>query len=267
MHSTDYARYVEVMKIEFDANWIKPLKEKNLLQTVADFYRLKREELLAIEAVDATKIDLFFQSLETKKTIQLAKFFYAINIAYTFEAGSKILAYRFKTIENFLAAEQELNSNHPEMIDTYTCLLAPLASTSMKDCKPLIRDLMQYLNILPEENTRKLEGIVFCYVKDLSIITKIEIERNGGTIFYKQFRGGIRWQNKYGYLLMTPDPKIDYLIINKKKLINHKNLAHNLEVLDFVQHLENVGTKIISDRDFWIQFELEHPISNYFSNH
>lgn len=82
--------------------------DAGLVKSVADFYKLTKEQLLTLPLTGDKKANNLLESLEnSKKDIQLNRFIYALSIQECGESTAKNLAKHFETIENVMNASIE----------------------------------------------------------------------------------------------------------------------------------------------------------------
>lgn len=85
------------------------LVEAGYLKSVADFYTLTREQLLALEGIKDKSADNMLKGIEASKQRPLWRLLCGLNIRYVGEKTAQILAQAFGTMDALLAAsEQEI---------------------------------------------------------------------------------------------------------------------------------------------------------------
>lgn len=83
---------------------LEQLFAAGLLSTVADIYRLTREQLLAIDRMGEKSADNLLSSIAASKNVSLQKFLVSLGVKYSGVGTAKRLANRFGTIEAIMAA-------------------------------------------------------------------------------------------------------------------------------------------------------------------
>jgi DNA ligase (NAD+) len=83
------------------------LVEKDLVRSVADLYRLTREQLIGLERMGGKSADNLLQALERSKTPDLDRLLYALGIREVGEVTARSLARHFGTLERITAASEE----------------------------------------------------------------------------------------------------------------------------------------------------------------
>ncbi|GHO91624.1 DNA ligase [Reticulibacter mediterranei] len=83
------------------------LLEAGYIQNVADFYRLTRDQLLAMEGVKEKSADNMLKAIEASKHRSLSRLLFGLNIRYVGEKTAQILAGHFLTMDRLLEASEE----------------------------------------------------------------------------------------------------------------------------------------------------------------
>lgn len=81
---------------------IEQLVDKNLVQTVADLYELKHEQLANLDLMGETSANNILQAIENSKKITLSKFLFSLGIIGIGEVAAQALAKHFENLENIL---------------------------------------------------------------------------------------------------------------------------------------------------------------------
>lgn len=71
---------------------IAVLRQAGLLQSPADFYRLRREDLVRLEGIGARKADRLLAEIERSKRVELWRLLHGLSIAQVGPANAKVLA-------------------------------------------------------------------------------------------------------------------------------------------------------------------------------
>jgi len=80
---------------------------ENVIQTVADLFTLKKEDLVQLERMGDKSADNLIRSIEKSKDIPLKKFLFALGIEHTGENASDLISRAFGTLERIMNAEKE----------------------------------------------------------------------------------------------------------------------------------------------------------------
>jgi|SRR5690625_1797271 len=83
---------------------IQQLFKANLVETIADLYRLKREELLVLERMGEKSVDNLLRAIETSKDNSLEKLIFGLGIRHIGAKAAQILAAHFETMEALQSA-------------------------------------------------------------------------------------------------------------------------------------------------------------------
>jgi DNA ligase (NAD+) len=86
---------------------IDMLVEKNMINRLADLFRLDRQKLIELERMGEKSADNLLQSLESSKNTTFAKFLYSLGIREVGEATAQNLAKSFGSLDKLLEASVE----------------------------------------------------------------------------------------------------------------------------------------------------------------
>ncbi|WP_458414923.1 NAD-dependent DNA ligase LigA [Schinkia sp. CFF1] len=86
---------------------ITQLFAANLIEDVADIYKLDRDELLQLERMGAKSVDNLLQAIEASKENSLEKLLFGLGIRHVGAKAAKTLAQQFETIETLQKATME----------------------------------------------------------------------------------------------------------------------------------------------------------------
>jgi DNA ligase (NAD+) len=86
---------------------VEQLIDKGLVKTVADLYRLDRDELAALERMGERSADNLLAQIERSKQTTLARFLLALGVPQVGEATAELLAESFGTIDAIVDADPE----------------------------------------------------------------------------------------------------------------------------------------------------------------
>jgi len=105
---------------------ITQLFEHELVEDVADIYRLEREELLKLERMGEKSVDNLLKAIEVTKTNSLEKLLFGLGIRHVGAKAAKTLAMNFETMEQIqratkeqLEAVDEIGTKMADAIATY----------------------------------------------------------------------------------------------------------------------------------------------------
>ncbi|GAC1397015.1 MAG: NAD-dependent DNA ligase LigA [Ktedonobacteraceae bacterium] len=83
------------------------LVEAGYVKTVADFYSLTRDQLLALEGVKAKSADNMLTAIEASKQRPLWRLLFGLNIRYMGEKAAQLITSAFQSMDRLLAASEE----------------------------------------------------------------------------------------------------------------------------------------------------------------
>lgn len=182
---------------------IENFVDHKILKGFSDFYRLKKEDILALDRQGEKSAENIIKSIENSKAPTLARLIFALGIRFVGEQTAKHLADHFITMENFLAATEENLIGVPEIgpkvaKSILTWVENPELVQQVKD--------MQKLGVKTVNPVRaqegKLSGLSFLITGTLPVKrddAKDVIEKNGGKIL-----GSV--SSKLDYLVVGDDP-------------------------------------------------------------
>ncbi|TAM45421.1 MAG: NAD-dependent DNA ligase LigA [Gammaproteobacteria bacterium] len=94
---------------------VEQLVEKRMIATVADLYRLKQDELAALERMGEKSAQNLLDNIEHSKDTTLARFLYALGVPQVGEATAEALAEHFGTVEALMEADKETLEQVPNI--------------------------------------------------------------------------------------------------------------------------------------------------------
>jgi DNA ligase (NAD+) len=86
---------------------VQQLVEKGLVKTVADIYRLKKDELAGLERMAEKSAQNLLDQIEKSKTTTLARFLHALGVPQVGEATAQLLADQFGSLDDIMDADRE----------------------------------------------------------------------------------------------------------------------------------------------------------------
>ncbi|CDQ41720.1 MULTISPECIES: NAD-dependent DNA ligase LigA [Virgibacillus] len=168
------------------------LFQANLVKTIADIYRLDREELLKLERMGEKSVDNLLHAIEVSKDNSLERLLFGLGIRFVGSKAAKTLAMEFETMEKLQQATYEdlleINEIGDKMADS---IAQYFQEQQVVDLLNELRELginMTYLGIKPtaqsEESMFNDKTIVL--TGKMEIYTRSEakelIEGLGGTV-------------------------------------------------------------------------------------
>lgn len=86
---------------------VAQLFQENLIETIADLYRLDREELLKLERMGEKSVQNLLEAIEASKSNSLERLLFGLGIRFIGAKAAKILAMEFETMESLQKATYE----------------------------------------------------------------------------------------------------------------------------------------------------------------
>jgi DNA ligase (NAD+) len=167
---------------------------KPLIYTIADLYRLKREQLLGLERVGEKTADALLAQIKRSKQAGLARVLLGLGIRFVGERTAQLLAAHFGSMEELERAATRSPEKATEALEEVTEVGPKVAQAiveffSVEKNKDLVRDLTSLgLTMTAEKRvtTSTLEGLTFVLTGTLPNLTrelaKEKIESAGGRV-------------------------------------------------------------------------------------
>ena len=158
---------------------VQQLVDKDMVKTVADIYRLRKDELADLERMAEKSAQNLLDQIEKSKNTTLARFLHALGIPQVGEATAQLLADQFGSMDDIMDASREtLEQIHgigPTMAeDIYSFF-------HEKHNRGVIRDLLKAGIHWPKparvKRSTALTGKTFVLTGGLSTMTRDEAKR------------------------------------------------------------------------------------------
>ncbi|WP_404451333.1 NAD-dependent DNA ligase LigA [Virgibacillus necropolis] len=133
------------------------LFQEKLIQTIADLYRLKREDLLHLERMGEKSVDNLLQAIEKSKDNSLEKLLFGLGVRFVGAKAAKTLAANFETMEKLQHASYEELISIDEIGEKMADSIAQYFSE--EEVADLIKELNE-LNVNMTYNGPKQQDIV-----------------------------------------------------------------------------------------------------------
>jgi DNA ligase (NAD+) len=158
---------------------VQQLVDKDMVQTVADIYRLKKDELAGLERMAEKSAQNLLEQIEKSKNTTLARFLHALGIPQVGEATAQLLADQFGSMDDIINADREtLEQIHgigPAMAEDISSFFHE------KHNRGVIRDLLKAGIHWPKpariKKSTALTGKTFVLTGGLSTMTRDEAKR------------------------------------------------------------------------------------------
>lgn len=142
---------------------IDQLCDAGLVETFSDLYKIKKDQLLALERQGEKSAQNILDSIESSKKSTLGKFIYALGIRFVGEQTARVLAAEFGTMDSFLDTQQErlleINDVGPKVAASITTALKK--DSFKKEVKLLLKSGIEFETIeIAKESPIKGKTIV-----------------------------------------------------------------------------------------------------------
>ena len=205
---------------------IETLVDNKLISGFSDLYRLKKDELLALDRQGEKSVENILNSIELSKKSTLAKFIYALGIRFVGEQTAKLLTDHFVTVENFLKATKDELETIPE--------IGPKVSTSILTAledRGFVKEVLALSTFIDfEKPKRSKEGPLSG--KSFLITGTLPIKRNDAQEIIEAKGGKLLSgvSSKLNYLIAGEEPgsKVDKALSLEVKIISWDELLKML---------------------------------------
>ena len=171
---------------------IKMLYDNGLVRNVADFYDLRREQLIGLGAEGSAPIqdkgaDNILSAIDLSRKVPFERVVFALGIRYVGEVGAKKLAHYFKNIDALMAATRDDLLQVDDIGDvTADAVAAFFADPLMRSVVERLRTAGLQMHMAETSVGSQLNGLVFVvsgvferYSRDE---IKASIEQHGGKV-------------------------------------------------------------------------------------
>lgn len=176
--------------------------DAGLLRSPADFYRLKWEDLAALERCGEKVARKLVKEVDKKRSLELGTFVRALGIPELGKKVSELLANQYGTLDAVLAlSEAELAASHG-----VGSVIARTVVEGLKELRPLIDDLRQHVELSAPArggSTGPLAGKSFVFTGKMVAFARSEAEK--------------RVRSLGGAVLGAVSKGLDYLVVGADK--------------------------------------------------
>ena len=152
-----------------------------LVERVSDLYRLTREDLLSLERFGEKSTENLLHSIEESRKQTLARFLYALGIPLVGEHISRVLAGRYRTLDDLMSADEEELLGIKEIGPRVARSLATFfwEERNRRVIEEIRDQGLQLENPLfqPADEEQPLEGRTFVFTGSLEEWTRKEVKR------------------------------------------------------------------------------------------
>lgn len=172
---------------------ISQLVDKNLVKTVWDIYYLKKHDLLSLDRMAEKSVDKILKNIKNTTRIPFEKVLAAICIPNTGHSISKLLAYKFKNIDNLMNCNKDDLSSIEGIGDkTADTIINYFKRSETKEFIEKLKENNIQLEIIDIEkstddlNNAPLKGMSFVVTGSFQDYSRNQIEeiivKNGGSL-------------------------------------------------------------------------------------
>lgn len=199
---------------------VEQLVDEKVIHHVADIYHLQIAELEVLERMGEKSAQNLLKQIEKSKSTTLPRFLYSLGIREVGEATAKLLAQHFKTLENFLAADEEsLQTIHDVGPVVAAHIIKFLKQNHNREVIKALCDAGVHWPAIKAESQLPLTGKTFVITGTLTDMSRDEakeaLEKLGGKV-----TGSV--SAKTSYVVVGADPGSKY----------DKALQLNVPILD-----------------------------------
>lgn len=188
------------------------LVEEELVQALADLYRLEKTQLLALDGFADRKAQNLLDALEASKSRPLHRVIYALGIRYVGKTTAKLLTRRFTSMEALAEASreqfEEVDGVGEEIATSLEKWFATEANWALVQELKTLGLAMESQNADAKEQALPFEGLTFVLTGTLPNFTRREakqfIEAAGGRV-----TGSISGNTDYLVVGKNPGSKVD----------------------------------------------------------
>lgn len=167
-------------------NIIQQLLDKNLINNIADIYELNFEDIASLKKNGKKFAQNLIDSINKSKENDLYRLITALGIRHVGEKASKVLARKYKTMENLQNANFEQLSQINDIGEVMAnSIIEFFMQEQTKDLIEKLKNAGVNMNCLEEESDdKRFEGKTFVLTGSLELFTRKEaediIEKLGG---------------------------------------------------------------------------------------
>jgi DNA ligase (NAD+) len=134
---------------------LRQLLDRGLVRSMADLYRLTREDLLGCERMGEKSSDNLLTAIAASKERPLARFLYALGIRHVGEHLARVLARQFGSLEELAAADREqllaIHEVGPQVADS-------VVDFFQKERNRQILDELRQAGVVPRTEVKRAGG-------------------------------------------------------------------------------------------------------------
>ncbi len=193
---------------------IETLVDQKLVKCFSDLYKLKSDQLLALDRQGEKSVQNVLSSIKKSQQTQLSRFIHALGIRFVGEQTAKLLAAHYGTMDEFLGSTEEELLKVPEV--------GPKVAKAILDW------------IRNPKNKKEVNELLISGVKIITVSKKQDGPFNGksflitGTLPVKRDEAQDWIEKNGGKILSSVSSKLDFLVVGDdpgSKLIKAQSLG------------------------------------------
>ncbi len=226
--------FIKVIECDgFGEKLIEQLYDNGFVQDAADFYSLKKQDLLELERMGEILATKLIRNLEERKTLALETFLRALGIRELAKHSSKILVREFGSLSKIReVSEEDLSAIH-----SIGPIIAKEVTQGLKRKKALIEKLLKKITLIEGKNktaSGKLSGQTFLFTGTLAAMDRKEAEA--------------QVKERGGEIASGVTKDLDYLVIGSEGYKNREKGNKWLKAEKLIQ--QGASLQIISEEEF-----------------
>lgn len=205
--------------------WVQKLAENRVLKDIADFYLLKKEDLLKFDRMGEKLADNMIKTIQSRKKISFNRFILSLGIRYVGEHISKIIARSYSSLLKLKEASLD------ELINIHE--IGPKAGESI------------YNFFKEEKNNIVIEklfkaGVTIEYNKQISSkLNNVSIVVTGGLVHYTRHEIKNVIQDNGGHFSNSVSKKTDYVLAGENPGSKYKKAKElNIKIINENEFIE-----------------------------
>lgn len=167
---------------------IRQFIEAGFIKTVADFYTLKKEDILSLEGFKEKSVSNILNAIELSKNKNLSSLLFGLGIRHIGNKAAKVIANNFRTMDNIIAATKEqlceINDIGEIMAESLVDFFKK--EGNINEIEKLKAAGVNMTQFEEEGASDKLSGKTFVVTGTMETMTRDEIknliEKNGGKV-------------------------------------------------------------------------------------
>ena len=208
------------------------LVDRGLVKDLADIYYLKKEDLLKLPGFAEKSATKLIEAIERSKRRPLARFLYAIGIPNVGEYTAKVLAKKFKTLENIMKASYEdllkIEGFGPETARSIYEFFRD--ENNLRVLEKMFKAGVSPIEEMEEEKESPIKDKVFVFTGTLSSMTRAQAKA------LVEERGGI--------VKNSVSRKVDYVVVGENPGSKYERAkALGLKIINEEEFLRLLGIK------------------------